>query len=59
MADDDQSMKVCIAPNWTDTARMLCMVLRDGTPQGKHDAEAEIVRMGQILDQMGAQKPSL
>ncbi len=58
MTDDDKAMKVCIAPNWEQTATMLCMILRDGTPQGQHDAQAKVIRMGQLLDQMGAQRSS-
>ncbi|WP_169306220.1 hypothetical protein [Paracoccus hibiscisoli] len=58
MTDDDQSMKVCIAPNWEQNAVMLCVVLRDGTLKGQSDAQAEIIRMGQLLDQMGAQRSS-
>lgn len=58
MTDDDKTMKVCIAPNWEQTALMLCMILRDGTPTGQADAQAKIIQMGQLLDQMGAQRPS-
>lgn len=58
MIDDDQSMKVCIAPNWEQSAVTLCMVLRDGAPKGQADAQAEIIRMGQLLDQMGVKRSS-
>lgn len=58
MTDDENAIKVCIAPNWEQSAHMLCMILRDGTPRGKADAKAEIVRMGQLLDQMGAKRSS-
>ena len=58
MTEDDQTMKVCIAPNWKQTAMMLCMVLREGTPKGQADAQEKIIQMGQLLDQMGAQRPS-
>lgn len=58
MTEDDQTMKVCISPNWKQTAMMLCMVLREGTPKGQADAQEKIIQMGQLLDQMGAQRPS-
>lgn len=58
MTDHDQSMKVCIAPNWEQTAIMLCMILRDGTPKGQADAQDEIIHMGQLLDQMGVKRSS-
>lgn len=58
MTDDENAIKVCIAPTWEQNAHMLCMILRDGTSCGKASAEAEIVRMGQLLDQMGAKRSS-
>lgn len=39
-----------IAPNWQASARILCMVMRDGTEEGKAAAEEEIIRMGELLD---------
>ncbi|MEO1912064.1 MAG: hypothetical protein ABGX10_16760 [Paracoccus sp. (in: a-proteobacteria)] len=56
MADKPKAVE--IAPNWEQSATLVCIILRDGTPEGKDHAQAEIVRMGQLLDQMGAERPS-
>lgn len=42
---------VDMTPTWEEAARMLIAVLENGTSQGKALARAEIIRMGQIIDQ--------
>lgn len=37
--------------SWEQTARILVAVLREGDARARHLAEAEIVRMGRLLDQ--------
>lgn len=37
--------------SWEETARILLAVLREGDARARHLAEAEIVRMGRLLDQ--------
>lgn len=48
--------KMEIAPTWEDTARMLVALMRDGSPDGKAHAASEIIRMGQIIDQLQAER---
>lgn len=57
LPEPDDLPKVCIAPTWEQNTMMLCMILRDGSSDGKEHAQREILRMARLLDQMGVQKP--
>ncbi len=52
-----EDIKVCIAPTWEQDARERCVILRDGTPDGKEDAQRQILRMARILDQLEVERP--
>lgn len=39
-----------MTPSWTETARMLIVLMDNGTDEGKATARAEIQRMGTLLD---------
>ena len=52
-----EDTKVCIAPTWEQSAMERCLILRDGSPDGKEHAQQEILRMARILDQMGVERP--
>jgi len=39
-----------ITPTWEQTAKMLIVLLESGNNEGKKFAKSEIVRMGQIID---------
>lgn len=52
-----EGIKVCIAPTWEQDARERCLILRNGSPDGKDDAQQHILRMARILDQMGVRTP--
>lgn len=54
--DDELASVVEIPPTWAQSASMLCAILKDGTPDGKEHAQAEIIRMGRILDQLGVKQ---
>lgn len=45
-----------LTPTWATTARIIAMVLRDGTEQGKHEAEIELLNMGKLLDKLLAER---
>ena len=56
MSDDDNIYpfkpdQTGSAMSWEQTARILLAVLREGDARARHLAEAEIVRMGRLLDQ--------
>ena len=56
MSDDDNIYpfkpdQTGSAMSWEETARILLAVLREGDARARHLAEAEIVRMGRLLDQ--------
>ena len=56
MTDQSDHRAVEIAPNWAQTARMLVVLMRDGSPDGKAYAASEIIRMGEIIDQLQAER---
>ena len=39
-----------MTPTWTETARMLLVILENGTDEGKGMARKEVMRMGEIID---------
>jgi hypothetical protein len=41
---------ISLQMSWTQAAKMLSLVLRDGTPKGKAEAMAELINMGGALD---------
>lgn len=41
---------ISINPSWTEAARLLAMVCRNGTDEGRAEVAAEVERMGQIID---------
>ena len=45
---------VNIAPTWEATARMMLVLLKDGTEEGKKMAREEIINMGRKLDEIRA-----
>ncbi len=51
-----QPVTIDIAPNWEQAASMLCVLLKDGTPEGKRQAAEEVKRMGKLLDQLVAER---
>lgn len=52
-----EDIKVCIAPTWEQNTKMLCVILREGTPEGQESAERRLIQMGALLDQLGVQRP--
>lgn len=44
------SRTIDMTPTWTETARMLTVLLEEGTEEGKRVAREEIHRMGEIID---------
>lgn len=45
-----------LKPTWTETANMMVMLIQHGSPEGVAMARAEILRMGQIIDQLLAEQ---
>lgn len=36
--------------NWENTVKILILVLKNGTDEGKRLAEIELIKMGQLMD---------
>ena len=47
---------VNIAPTWEGVARMHLMLLDHGTDEGRAEARKGIIEMGQLLDQLVAER---
>jgi hypothetical protein len=47
---------VNIMPNWEAVAKMHIMLIENGTPQGQQEAKQGILEMGQLLDQLIAER---
>lgn len=45
-----------VTPTWATTARIIAMMLKDGTEQGKREAEIELLNMGKLLDKLLAER---
>lgn len=39
-----------VSPTWAAAAHMFCVVLENGTEEGKAMARSEVLRMGKLLD---------
>lgn len=44
-----------VTPTWETAAATLAHVMRDGTAEGQKLAAAEIIRMGQLVDNLQAE----
>ena len=44
-----------VTPTWETAAATLAHVMRDGTAEGQKIATAEIIRMGQLVDNLQAE----
>ncbi len=44
-----------VTPTWETAAEMLVHVMQEGTAEGQKLARSEIIRMGQIVDNLQAQ----
>ena len=43
-----------MTPTWTETARMLVFIMDNANETGKEQARKEIMRMGEIIDDLQA-----
>lgn len=48
----DNTMTIDMTPTWEQTAGMLAMIFENGTEEGKQMAKEELLRMGQLLDEL-------
>lgn len=44
-----------VTPTWETAAATLAHVMRDGTAEGQKLARAELIRMGQLVDNLQAE----
>ncbi|PCD76768.1 hypothetical protein [Pseudothioclava arenosa] len=47
-----------LTPSWKATADLLFTLAKDGTPEGQRQARQELIRMGELLDTLIAERQS-
>lgn len=56
MNDKTETQTIDLTPTWRESAGMLLAVLRDGNAEGKKFAHSEVLRMGDIIDSLNAER---